>query len=110
MVLSRRSFVFFPFLRPWKQGSVSLTMADAVDILADYSVIHQNTPLMGTYGGLSDYRERTIYISNHSDLADRRDSVIHEFLHILYRVKGIPDPGEEVIREQTSKIYRSLFS
>ena len=91
------------------EEKIGLDLRTVIDILTDYSVVHQTTPLLGGYLGLTDYRERTIYVSDKSDLADRRDTIIHEMLHVLVRLKGLKDIEETMIERRARQIYTSLY-
>ncbi len=91
-----------------------LDVAEMVEILADYSVVHQEAIVGGPYAGLIDPHSKKIYISDQFDLAIRRQTVIHEFLHAYYMRKhnlatGGYELGEAAIEAEATRLYEELF-
>jgi len=92
----------------------NLSIAEMVEILAEYSVIHQERISGGPYAGIIYPHDKKIYISDQFDLAIRRQTVIHEFLHAYYMRKhnlatGGYELGEASIEAEATRIYEELF-
>ena len=83
-----------------------------VEILADYNVEHQSSIFAGQFWGVTDYRERQIFISDRPDVSIRRETVLHEMGHVCYRNLGIEMPQEieeALVARQAKELYRELF-
>lgn len=91
---------------------IDLTLADAVDIMAEYELVHE-TKLMShlRYYGLTDPNTRTIFLNVAPDNASNRDTIIHEWLHIKYGRMGIDTSGpyEDQIAKRAHEIYLQLY-
>ena len=88
---------------------IELTLRDVIEMLCDYEVVHKDRVFRDGkfFYGLTDYADRTISFSA-QDRSDMRDSVIHELLHLNYKMRGFR-PEEEEIARQTSELYQRLF-
>ena len=88
---------------------IELTLKDVIEMLCDYEVLHKDRVFRDGkfFYGLTDYSDRTISFSA-QDRSDMRDSVIHELLHLNYKIRGLR-PEEEEIAKQTSELYQKLF-
>lgn len=99
---------------PVVQGfpSCKLDFKKAIEIVAEYNVIHQDTISGGQYWGLTLPGEHKMYLSDAPDLAIRRLTVIHEMLHVCYNRKGIDTHdgiGEETVAKSAEVLYRELY-
>ena len=76
---------------------------EMVEILADYDIEHcNNLPSvrdMGSYDGLVYYDKKKIYISGEPDFVRRRETVIHELLHVFHRMKYEKNSDSEIEKE-----------
>ncbi len=91
-----------------------LTLADVVSILDDYNLRHEDSQLFGrSFYGVTDSKSRTIYISTTVDMADRRETIIHELLHAKYRQLGNWDHADALldtaIDNKAQEIYRAIY-
>lgn len=96
----------------WAVPSVDVDMAEVIDILTDYSVVHEGKLLTYLkYYGLTDPRAKTIYINSDVAQSDSRDTVIHELLHVIYFRRGFDTSGqyEELISARAHEIYLKLY-
>ena len=91
---------------------VNMTLADAIDIMAEYQMV-DGTQWLKTFKawGMTDPDSRTIYISHKPDNATSRDTVIHEWLHVMYGRMGIDTSGpyEPQIAKKAHQIYMKLW-
>lgn len=90
-----------------------LTLADALDILADYTIIYDSSPTFCVqYWGLTEYTERRIRVCGSINLAQRRAVLIHEMLHAVSFTRSI-DPKDQYteaeIEEAVKRIYKELY-
>ena len=93
---------------------VTFDLKNIIDVLCDYNLQHQRgeSPMNGRFYGLTDFRSRVIFINDQSDLAERRDTIIHEILHVLYRNLGVStgDPlSEALLDSKVREIYNNLY-
>lgn len=96
----------------WAVPSVDVDMAEVIDILTDYSVVHEGKLLTYLkYYGLTDPRAKTIYINSDVAQSDSRDTVIHELLHVIYFRRGFDTSGqyEDLISQRAHEIYLKLY-
>lgn len=92
----------------------SMTLADVVDILTDYSIAHQDRIVGGPYIGLTEFDKKRITIDDSMDQSIRRSTVIHELLHVWYLkhaniATGGYDAGESAIALETGRLYEQMF-
>lgn len=91
---------------------IELTLADAVDIMAEYELIHETRVMnLMQKSGLTDAYSKTIIVNNSSDNAYNRDTVLHEWLHVKYKRLGIDTGGpyEPQIAQRAHEIYLQLY-
>lgn len=90
-----------------------LSLRAVIDILADYSIVHTSNAMSAfKYYGLTDFRRKQIFINSDVDLADRRDTVLHELFHVLYRLNGIDtsdDASDVAIQHKADEAYAALY-
>lgn len=88
----------------------ALTLPDVIDFLVDYSLTHG--PAMvnrdGTLYGITIFDERRIVIYDSGDRAEKRDTVIHELLHVYHKQRQ-ENPSEDQVECETQLLYRKLF-
>ena len=72
-----------------------LDLKQTIEILADYSLRHQEVIAGGQWWGLTDYRKKVMYISDEPDAAVRRLTVLHELIHAAYYQRGVDTSGPE---------------
>lgn len=86
-----------------------LTFADAIDYLTDFSLMHhtKDWPFTGTHYAYTDLRNREIHILEQNRF-DKRDSLIHEMLHIKCYAESLPCT-EEAIVAKTAEMYKRIF-
>lgn len=87
-----------------------LSMRDMVDILVDFNLVHDPPSdfLTDKYYGITDNKRHTIHVYDMGDRPDKRDTVIHEMLHIRCNEFHIKCTEDE-IEEKSAKIYEQLF-
>lgn len=85
-----------------------------IEILADYDVEHQSVIDGGAKWGLTDPQRRKIFISQEPDFGIRKQVVIHEMIHVCYRMRGgagVPPEVEEIaVQAQVADEYKKLFT
>lgn len=117
-IVQRAGLLCVGFLVPFLQTSPpanppALTLREAVEIIADYEVRHPRVPDFTPYWGMTDYERRVIYAIDNGDLAIRRDTAIHEMIHVARRLRGeqLPTREEEeaFVAHETARLYRELF-
>lgn len=98
--------------KPLKLPDPKLTVAEIVDIMADFSLKHQEDVGAG-YAGRVEPTDRMIWIADKYDMTTRKQSVIHEWLHVYWWKRGVATggfpAGETAIELQSTKIYNELF-
>ena len=97
---------------PGDIGPCTLDMAKMVEIMSDYSLEHQNKIGGGQFWGLTDFYHKIIYVDSTPDFVMRRTIVLHEMLHVCYRMKGIDTSaglGEIAVQMQAQALYLKLF-
>lgn len=90
------------------------TISEVVDILSDYSLLHQDAIVGGDYAGLMNPYTKKIYISDQFDHSIRRQTVIHELLHVYYLknhnlATGGYAAGELAVERMASRLYEKFF-
>lgn len=90
-----------------------LTVADIVDILADYSLVHEAPSAAGLSGGrgyygYTDSSGQTITIAGRVDRADRRSTILHELTHVKSKLDGL-DLDEDAVLIIESALYKKHF-
>lgn len=91
---------------------IRFELIDMIDVLTDYSIIDEDSPTFcRQYWGMTDFHTRTISVCSRADLTMRRQTVIHETLHVIYWRMGINTGGqyEPVIEAQARKIFLRLY-
>lgn len=90
-----------------------LDLKSVIDTLTTYDVQHETNLLTYMqYYGLTDPYKKRIYINDGSDIYDRRDTVIHELLHVMYRERGVQTnypEGELKVEAMSQKMYQKLY-
>lgn len=92
--------------------SVDLDLAEVVDMLVDYDIVHVNRLMSFLhYYGLTDPRTHTIYINTDVSMSETRDTIIHELLHVVYFRRGVDTSGpyEPFIGARAHEIYLKLY-
>lgn len=95
------------------EPKLKLTLADVVDVLAEYRVVFDPSPIFCMqYWGLTQYLERTITICANMDTSQRRATMIHELLHVVSMRRSVVE-GEQYtemeIQEAVQRIYKELY-
>ena len=91
---------------------VTLTVADVIGILADYNISQQSSPVFcRQYYGLTSPALRIIEMCNIPNQTLKRQTLIHELLHIKYFDMGIDTGGpyEPLIEVRAQELYRQFF-
>lgn len=93
---------------------VPLTLREAIEIATDYEIRHPHVPNMVNWYGLTDFDRREIFVISNMDLALRRQTLIHEFIHVRRRLRGEigvtnNEEEEKLVNDLTVKVYKSLF-
>lgn len=87
--------------------SVGLTMRDVVDILSEYSLLHDDRRSTQYYG-YTDTMARSIVIMNVGDRVSKRGTVLHELIHVKARLDGIALTEEETLVLE-NQMYDEIF-
>lgn len=88
----------------------TLSLREAVDVVADYSVVHTTVPQSLDWYGLTDPDSRTIFLIDKMDLAQRRRVAIHEMTHVALRMRGDEAyKDEDVVQILTEIEYKKLY-
>lgn len=92
---------------------ISFTIKDIVDVLTEYQVRAEADSWACNYQyyGYTDFKSKTIYLCTKYDLGDRRNTMIHEILHVLYHYRGIDTGGpyEFAIGQHADRIANELY-
>ena len=84
-------------------------LKDVINMLTEYDIIHQAMPqLKGKLSGLVQYDRKRIFVDTEQDFSQRRNTIIHELLHIYSRVKLLK-LTEEQIKELAGIIERREY-
>ena len=87
-------------------------LKDVIDFLTDYNLTH--VPYLFDKGGTIpllgdvDFDNRVIHIAQYQDLTRKRKTIIHEFLHLWYRVNG-KKATETTVVKQTEIMFKQLY-
>ena len=84
----------------------TMTLADAIGILTDYSLIH--TTDMGLYDGLCMHNPRIILIDSDASTRRKPDTIIHELYHAMHFLRGEGN-SEERVQSETRRTMRKLY-
>ena len=89
---------------------IKLELRDVIDVLAEWDLHHvEGLPYQFVpYYGMSDPSTRTIYIFDVNDRSGKRETVIHELLHILYN-RDSKIPSEAQIEAHADRLYKELY-
>lgn len=91
----------------------NLTLRDAIEVLADYEVMHPQVPARSEWYGWTDPDEQRIFTIRNADLATRRETVIHELTHVTRRYNGLTfddKQSEEIATSLSARaVYLELF-
>jgi len=85
---------------------IKLTARDLVDMIAEYDIQHQDIPQMEGFAyGLTDMRNKVMYLNKKQDVSDLRDTILHEAYHVKLKKLGInlPEKGIEFLADQSAK-------
>ena len=90
-----------------------LTLRDAIEIVADYEILHPQVPYQTNWYGMTEPDMKQIFIIKNADLAIRRRTAIHELIHVArhnrgYVVTGSPEEEAYAV-QQADVLYRALF-
>jgi len=87
-------------------------LEEIIDILMDFDIKHFDINTQSIFSeylfGYVDFYEKSIYINSRLDYKSARETIIHEFLHILknkYNIKDI----EENTEKEAKEIYKILY-
>lgn len=98
--------------RNGKSRELKLSTADLIDVFADNSIIYQDLPQhpgeKSKYAGLIKFSERKIYMDQNMDLAQKRETLLHEALHAINRNKAW-DLTESDIEAIDHVLYRMIY-
>lgn len=92
--------------------TLEFTEDEIIDVLTEYEVHHSNSLGCAQYFGATDFNQKQIDICNKYDLAARRETTIHELLHVMYRRHGLDTGGayEYAIEAKAQEIYKKLYA
>jgi hypothetical protein len=111
--LTRRQIIVPEGHGDYSLPPIDFGLKDVVDVLTEYKIREENQSWACNYQvfAYTDFRTKTITICGGYDLADRRESVIHEILHVLYHYRGIDTSGyyEHAIGLRSKEIFKQLY-
>lgn len=88
-------------------------LEEIIDILVEYDLKHFEIDVEPIFGkflyGYVDFLNKNIYISRNLDYQSARETIIHEFVHILKNKYGIRDTESRTERD-AKEIYNLLYS
>lgn len=87
-----------------------LTLDDVVEILGEYSVLHQELPNVasGILYGMVNYNTKKIYLNTDQDRTEMRDTLLHELYHVKAR-KNYCGNSEDEVDLLTKKTIGELY-
>lgn len=103
---------YYDFENPMKLPKGEMTVGDVIDILTEYSVVHQTKIAGGDYWGVTRVATKEIFLSDEPDLGSRRDAVLHELYHAFYARIGIQTgspQGEAAVYLKTHRHLVNIF-
>ena len=96
-----------------RASDTRLTLRDAVDVMASYEIYHPTVPIRSSWYGWTDPDEQRIFVIKNADLATRRQTSIHELLHVTRKYKGVmladQKEEEEIVGVAAQEMYKELF-
>ena len=91
----------------------ALTLKDAIEVIADYEILHPEVPPGVNWYGWTEPNAQKIFVIKNADLAIRRRTAIHEVLHVSrhFHADNLTDQvaEEEAVQVQADYLYRELF-
>ena len=91
----------------------ALTLKDCIEVVADYEVHHPIVPMQSQWFGWTDPGEQRIFVIRNADLHNRRQTMIHEILHVQrkFSKQALETQEEEevAVRILADQVYRELF-
>lgn len=91
---------------------VHVDMAVVIDVLSEYSVVMEDNPTFcSQYYGSTDPDNRTITICDRIDSVQKKETLLHEILHVVYRRAGYNTGGpyEPQIKQKAQELYLKLY-
>ena len=95
-------------------ADLDITLADVIDILTDYEFLQDDKGVLKYLGyhGMTAPEIKKIFVASQPDMATRRDTVIHELLHVILWKRGYDSRGplwEYFIAQKTNEIYQKIY-
>lgn len=91
----------------------ALTLKDCIEVVSDYEVHHPLVPIQSPWFGWTDPTEQRIFVIRNADLQNRRQTMIHEILHVhrKFSKQALETQEEEeiAVRILAEQVYRELF-
>lgn len=102
------------FLQQFAYGlpELKINLPQVIEILSEYSIIQENSVTYYTgYHGNTDYNNKTITICSRRDIAEKRLTLCHEILHIMYHRIGIETSGpwEPFIDWKAHQAFQEIY-
>ena len=91
---------------------IEFTLAEVIDVLAEYNLVLEDNPTFcKTFYGVTDHDTVTISICRKYDLTQRRKTLAHEILHVIYWRRGFDTGGpfEASINAKAEEIFQTLY-
>ena len=102
----------FPTSLPYDLTRPTLELADVIDIAASYELHHPTVPASTPWYGMTDYDNLKIYVISNADIANKRRTVVHEFIHAKRHMQGIPvnvAEEEAIVKQLADQLYYDLY-
>lgn len=91
---------------------LDLTVREMVEVLADFNVEQTSmSSFCAQFYGMTNFNSKTMTLCAVGDVSLRRETVVHEFLHILYQHRNIASGGpmEPAVEARAQAVYDQLF-
>ncbi len=102
--MTTKKKVFLPELQ--------LDLEAVIDLLTDYSVIHQRLPQQGKREvyGLAHSKDRAVYVEERQEYSEKRDTIVHELYHLHLRRQGFKEwDNEKIVNALTKETFKSFY-
>lgn len=89
-----------------------ITLPQVVEILSEYTVIQENNlTYCSAYWGNTDFKNKIITICSRGDSADKRVTLLHELVHIIYHRIGIETGGplEQFVEYRAHAAFQEIY-
>lgn len=92
-------------------AKIDITPADIIDALTEYNLRHSDSVGCSQWYGVTSFELKQIDICSKYDLTQRRLTILHELVHVIYRNHGYDTGGpfEPAVDQLAHQLFQKYY-